>query len=121
MIVTKKKLALKNQKEQFDSVDMKVNDINYDNNCELIAIRANGFVEIYSIIDDYQNINLICKFHTHENLTGLEIGKYKDNDHISKRMIHVQMVSRVARTIGRALNLNEDLIEENGEEEERRS
>ena len=33
------------------------------------------------------------------------------NDHISKRMTHVQMVSKVARTIGRALNLNEDLIE----------
>src|SRR5574344_2838963 len=34
-----------------------------------------------------------------------------DNDNISKRMTHVQMVSRVARTIGRALKLNEDLIE----------
>ena len=34
-----------------------------------------------------------------------------DNDHISKRMTHVQMVSKVARTIGRALKLNEDLIE----------
>lgn len=33
------------------------------------------------------------------------------NDHISKRIIHVQMVSKIARTIGRALNLNEDLIE----------
>ena len=33
------------------------------------------------------------------------------NDHISKRMTHVQMVSKVARTIGRALKLNEDLIE----------
>ena len=26
-------------------------------------------------------------------------------------MIHVQLVSKIARTIGRALNLNEDLIE----------
>ena len=34
-----------------------------------------------------------------------------ENDMISKRMTHVQMVSKVARTIGRALNLNEDLIE----------
>lgn len=34
-----------------------------------------------------------------------------NSDHISKRMTHVQMVSRIARTIGRALNLNEDLIE----------
>ncbi len=33
------------------------------------------------------------------------------NDHISKRITHVQLVSKVARTIGRALNLNEDLIE----------
>ena len=34
-----------------------------------------------------------------------------DNDNISKRMTHVQMVSKIARTIGRALRLNEDLIE----------
>ena len=34
-----------------------------------------------------------------------------ENDHISKRITHVQLVSKVARTIGRALNLNEDLIE----------
>ena len=34
-----------------------------------------------------------------------------DNDHVSKRITHVQLVSKVARTIGRALNLNEDLIE----------
>ena len=34
-----------------------------------------------------------------------------ENDHISKRITHVQMVSKIARTIGRALNMNEDLIE----------
>ena len=34
-----------------------------------------------------------------------------DNDNISKRMTHVQMVSKIARTLGRALRLNEDLIE----------
>ena len=33
------------------------------------------------------------------------------NDMISKRMTHVQLVSKIARTIGRALALNEDLIE----------
>lgn len=33
------------------------------------------------------------------------------NDHITKRMVHVQLVSKIARTIGRALCLNEDLIE----------
>lgn len=35
----------------------------------------------------------------------------RENDNISKRMTHVQMVSKIARTIGRALSLNEDLIE----------
>ena len=34
-----------------------------------------------------------------------------NNDHISKRITHVQLVSKIARTIGRALNLNEDLCE----------
>ena len=34
-----------------------------------------------------------------------------NNDHISKRITHVQMVSKIARTIARALNLNEDLTE----------
>lgn len=33
------------------------------------------------------------------------------NDHITHRMLHVQLTSKVARTIGRFLGLNEDLIE----------
>ena len=35
----------------------------------------------------------------------------RDNDHLQSRMLHVQYVSKIARTIGRALGLNEDLIE----------
>ncbi len=33
------------------------------------------------------------------------------NDHITHRVLHVQLVSKIARTIGRFLALNEDLIE----------
>jgi dGTPase len=33
------------------------------------------------------------------------------NDHITHRVLHVQLVSKIARTIGRFLDLNEDLIE----------
>ena len=40
-----------------------------------------------------------------------QVFSHIDNDNISRRMTHVQMVSKIARTIGRALNLNEDLIE----------
>jgi dGTPase len=34
-----------------------------------------------------------------------------DNDHITHRVLHVQLVSKIARMIGRCLKLNEDLIE----------
>ena len=44
-------------------------------------------------------------------LDKTQVFSFSDNDHISKRMIHVQLVSKIARTIGRCLNLNEDLIE----------
>ncbi|MEA3231089.1 MAG: HD domain-containing protein, partial [Thermodesulfobacteriota bacterium] len=34
-----------------------------------------------------------------------------DDDHITHRVLHVQLVSKIGRTIGRCLGLNEDLIE----------
>lgn len=34
-----------------------------------------------------------------------------ENDHITHRALHVQLVSKIARVIGRCLQLNEDLIE----------
>ncbi len=40
-----------------------------------------------------------------------QVFSFVDNDHITRRITHVIMVSKIARTIGRALNLNEDLIE----------
>lgn len=44
-------------------------------------------------------------------LDKTQVFSFSDNDHISKRIVHVTLVSKIARTIGRALNLNEDLIE----------
>lgn len=40
-----------------------------------------------------------------------QVYSFTDNDHITHRVLHVQLVSKIARTIGRALKLNEDLIE----------
>lgn len=40
-----------------------------------------------------------------------QVYSFIENDHITHRVLHVQLVSKVARTIGRALRLNEDLIE----------
>lgn len=40
-----------------------------------------------------------------------QVFSFETNDMISKRMTHIQLVSKIARTIGRGLGLNEDLIE----------
>lgn len=40
-----------------------------------------------------------------------QVFSFIENDHITHRVLHVQLVSKIARTIGRALKLNEDLIE----------
>ncbi len=44
-------------------------------------------------------------------LDKTQVFTHGGNDHLSRRMTHVQFVSKIARTIGRALQLNEDLIE----------
>ncbi len=44
-------------------------------------------------------------------LDKTQVFTHSENDHLSRRMTHVQYVSKIGRTIGRALNLNEDLIE----------
>ena len=40
-----------------------------------------------------------------------QVYSFEKNDHITYRALHVQLVSKIAKTIGRALKLNEDLIE----------
>ena len=40
-----------------------------------------------------------------------QVFSFEQNDMITRRMTHIQLVSKIARTIGRGLNLNEDLIE----------
>lgn len=65
-------------------------------------IRPNYFRDIDRIIYSLSYTRYIDKTQVFSNM---------QNDHISKRIIHVQLVSKIARTIGRALNLNEDLIE----------
>ena len=44
-------------------------------------------------------------------LNKTQVYTLNSNDHVSRRITHVQLVSKIARTIGGALNLNEDLIE----------
>lgn len=64
--------------------------------------RTEYFRDIDKIIYSLSYIRYVNKTQVFSN---------NENDMISKRISHVQMVSKIARTIGRALNLNEDLIE----------
>lgn len=65
-------------------------------------IRPNFFHDIDRVIHSMSYTRYIDK---------TQVFSFSENDHISKRMVHVQLVSKIARTIGRMLNLNEDLIE----------
>ncbi len=40
-----------------------------------------------------------------------QVFSFKSNDNVQTRIVHVLLVSKIARTIGRELGLNEDLIE----------
>ncbi|MDD4187776.1 MAG: HD domain-containing protein [Bacilli bacterium] len=65
-------------------------------------IRPNFFRDIDRIIHSDSYTRYMDKTQVFSNTK---------NDNITKRMVHVQLVSKIGRTIGRALSLNEDLIE----------
>lgn len=96
-------------------------EINFLKKEELLsqyATKSSEAIRLKKIEDDdirpsyYRDIDRIIHSLSYTRYADkTQVFPYQDNDHISKRMIHVQLVSKVARTIGRALNLNEDLIE----------
>lgn len=65
-------------------------------------IRPNFFRDIDRIIHSLSYTRYIDK---------TQVFTHWHNDNVSRRIIHVQLVAKIARTIGRALSLNEDLIE----------
>jgi len=77
---------------------------------------------IRRVPDEHQDSNYRLAFSVDVDriLHSLAYARYIDktqvfylvkNDHITHRVLHVQLVSKIARTIGRFLGLNEDLIE----------
>lgn len=65
-------------------------------------IRPSYFRDIDRIIHSWSYTRYLDK---------TQVFTKNENDHVSKRITHVQLVSKIARTIGRALGLNEDLCE----------
>ena len=65
-------------------------------------LRSNFIRDIDKILN--------CPFYNRYSDKTQVFSFYK-NDDITRRSLHVQLVSRIARTIGKALNLNTELIE----------
>lgn len=95
-----------------------INNLNYNN--KFLAENACKVDKAIYLKEDEKDIRPIFLrdidriLHSHcysRYLDKAQVYINSGNDHITHRMQHVQFVSRIARTIGRALRLNEDLIE----------
>ncbi len=81
------------------------------------ATRSKDALYLFDISADYRLLffkdidKIIHSLSYTRYIDKTQVFTFKNNDNLSKRIIHVQLVSKIARTIGRALNLNEDLIE----------
>ena len=82
--------------------------------CEDDVLRRNNERDKASIIRTafIRDIDKImhCPFYN-RYADKTQVFSFYKNDDITRRALHVQLVSRIARTIGKALNLNLDLIE----------
>lgn len=99
-------------------MDIKKQMLLNENNLSEYATKDKDAVRLFgNIIEDFRpnffrDIDrIIYSLSYTRYIDKTQVFSNKQNDHISKRIIHVQLVSKIARTIGRALGLNEDLIE----------
>lgn len=105
----------------FDSKEKKyleaVNQL-HDNNLSKYASRDDEAVREkiprYDIIRPQYSYDVDCIIHSplyNRYTDKTQVFSFYKNDDITRRALHVQFVSKIARTIGRALKLNLDLIE----------
>ena len=60
----------------------------------------------------YRDIDRIINYTSFTRyMNKTQVFSFKSNDNVQTRLVHVLLVSKISRTIGRSLNLNEDLIE----------
>lgn len=100
-----------------DFEDIKKNLIERENSLSVHATKSTSAIRLKEETSDirpafFRDVDRILHSISYTRyMDKTQVFSFKDNDHISKRIVHVQLVSKVARTIGRCLNLNEDLIE----------
>ncbi len=95
----------------------KENFLNKEKYLSKYATKSSDSIRLKEEQDDirpayFHDIDRIIHAYSYTRYLGkTQVYTRSSNDHISRRITHVQLVSKIARTIGRALNLNEDLIE----------
>lgn len=93
------------------------NMISHEKSLSKYATKSKDALRLYPIEEDirppfFRDIDrIIYSLAYTRYIDKTQVFSLNENDHISRRMIHVQFVSKIAKTIGRALALNEDLIE----------
>ncbi len=98
-------------------MSIKENMLRYENNLSQYASKSTDAIRYKKIVEDirpnyFRDIDRIIYSRCYTRyMDKTQVFSFKENDHITKRIIHVHLVSKIARTIGRALGLNEDLIE----------
>ena len=103
--------------EEIDYLE-KINQ-SYDNNLSQYACKNSDAIRLYgnvryNIIRPAFAYDVDCIIHNpvyNRYADKTQVFSFYKNDDITRRALHVQFVSKIARTIGRALNLNLDLIE----------
>lgn len=97
--------------------DAKNNFLSKEKNLSEFASLSIDAVRMHPMVDDirtayFRDVDKIIHSLSYTRyMDKTQVFSYLDNDHVTKRIIHVTLVSKIARTIGRGLNLNEDLIE----------
>ena len=96
---------------------IKDNMINREKNLSKYACKSEDAIRLREIKEDFRpsffrDIDRIIHSLSYTRyIDKTQVFTHWNNDNVSRRIIHVQLVAKIARTIGRALALNEDLIE----------
>ncbi|MBQ9318784.1 MAG: HD domain-containing protein [Bacilli bacterium] len=91
--------------------------LKYEHNISKFACKDSEAVRLEAEKSDFRSAffrdidRIIYSLSYTRYIDKTQVFSNNTNDHLSKRITHVQFVSKIARTIGRTLNLNEDLIE----------
>lgn len=97
--------------------EIKENLLKREEHLSKFATKSNSAIRLHKEEFDirpafFRDIDRIIHSNSYTRyIDKTQVFSFINNDHVSKRSVHVQLVSKIARTIGRCLNLNEDLIE----------